>query len=77
MEKNRKQQVAEFYRKGVVSLQEAANAAHVSLYEMMEYVQREQIRPPGQSADEIHKEIEESRGLFEKLKENKSKNKKG
>ena len=34
-------QMTELYQKGIVSLQEAASQANVSLYEIMEYVQRE------------------------------------
>ena len=52
--------MAEFCRKGVISLQEAATAATVSLYEMMDYVQKEKIYFPSQSEDEILNEIKES-----------------
>ncbi len=37
--------MAELYRKGIVSLQEAATQAKLSLYEMMEYVKKENIHP--------------------------------
>ena len=57
---------AEFYRKGVISLQEAATAAKVSIYEMMEYVETEKIRPPVQSEEEILAEIEESSSIMKK-----------
>ncbi|MBD3214163.1 MAG: hypothetical protein GF311_16255 [Candidatus Lokiarchaeota archaeon] len=39
-------QMAELYQKGVVSLQEDAHQANISLYEMMEYVQKENIHSP-------------------------------
>ena len=52
------------YQKGVVSLQEAASQANVSLYEIMEYVQKENIRPPDQSREEIIAEIEKSKKYF-------------
>ncbi|MHA1148174.1 MAG: ribbon-helix-helix protein, CopG family [Promethearchaeota archaeon] len=58
-------EMTELYQKGVVSLQEAASQANVSLYEIMEYVQKESIRPPDQSKDEIIAEIEESKKYFE------------
>ena len=58
-------EMTELYQKGVVSLQEAASQANVSLYEIMEYVQKENIRPPDQSKDEILAEIEESKKYFE------------
>ena len=57
-------QMAELYQKGVVSLQEAATQANVSLYEMMEYVKRENIRPPDQEEEDIIAEIEESKRYF-------------
>ncbi len=51
--------VSEYYRKGLMSLQEAATSADVSLYEMMDYLQKERIRPPPQSKKEIQDEIDE------------------
>jgi len=58
-------EMTELYQKGIVSLQEAASQANVSLYEIMEYVQKENIHPPDQSKDEIIAEIEESKKYFE------------
>ena len=55
------------YQKGVVSLQEAAYQAGVTLYEMMEYVQKENIRPPKQSYQEIQDEINESMQILKDL----------
>ncbi|MGQ4873685.1 MAG: UPF0175 family protein [Promethearchaeia archaeon] len=52
------------YQKGIVSLQEAATQANITLYEMMEYVQKENIKPPDQSKEEILAEIEESKKYF-------------
>jgi predicted HTH domain antitoxin len=52
--------VGEYYRKGVMSLQEAATAANVSIYDMMKHVQKEGIRPPVQSVAEIDAEIHDS-----------------
>jgi len=51
---------AKLYQKGIVSLQEAATSAEVSLYRMMEYIQREQIRPPTQTREDFQKEISRS-----------------
>ena len=51
---------AEYYRKGVASLQEAATTAGVSLYDMMDFVEKEKIRPPVQSNDEIDAEIQDA-----------------
>ncbi|MHA1294395.1 MAG: ribbon-helix-helix protein, CopG family [Promethearchaeota archaeon] len=57
-------QMTELYQKGIVSLQEAASQANVSLYEIMEYVQKENIRPPDQSKEEVIAEIEASKKYF-------------
>ena len=53
--------MAELYRKGVVSLQEAATQAKLSLYELMEYVKKENIQPPDQTKEEVLTEIEKSK----------------
>lgn len=45
------------YQRGLVSLAEAATMADVSLWEMMEYVQQKNIRPPVESPEDIEKEI--------------------
>ena len=58
------EQMTKLYQKGVVSLQEAASQANVSLYEIMEYVQKENIRPPDQAKEEIIAEIEDSKKYF-------------
>ncbi|MHA1670550.1 MAG: ribbon-helix-helix protein, CopG family [Promethearchaeota archaeon] len=57
-------QMMELYQKGVVSLQEAASQANVSLYEIMEYAQKENIHPPDQPKEEIINEIEDSKKYF-------------
>ena len=57
-------QMTELYQKGIVSLQEAASQANVSIYEIMEYVQKENIRPPDQAKEEIIAEIEDSKKYF-------------
>ena len=51
---------AECYRKGVASLQEAATMAEASIYDMMDFVEKEKIRPPVQSGDEIDAEIHDA-----------------
>lgn len=60
--------VAEYYRKGLISLQEAATQAKVTLYEMMDYVQKEKIFPPVQSTEEIMQDLDNSKKIFGKLK---------
>jgi len=61
------QKLAKYYQQGVVSLQEAATQAKVSLYEMMAYVQKENIHPPSQSEREIRDEIAQGRELMKNL----------
>jgi predicted HTH domain antitoxin len=60
--------VAEFHRKGLMSLREAATHAKVSLYDMMDYVQKEKIFPPAQSEEEIKQDLKDSQLIFNKLK---------
>ena len=57
--------MGEFYRKGIVSLQEAAFTANVTLYEMMDYIRREEIHPPNQSPKEIQTEIEDALDYYD------------
>ena len=52
--------VGELYRKGLVSLQEAATKANVSIYEMMDYLQKEKIGPPIETGEEITQGLKES-----------------
>ena len=56
--------VGELYRKGLASLQEAATQANVTIYEMMDFLQKEKIRPPLESSDEITSGIEKSLDLM-------------
>ena len=39
-------EMAEYYRKGIVSLQEAATQANVGLYKMMDFIQQEKDISP-------------------------------
>jgi len=61
------QKMAKHYQQGVVSLQEAATQAKVSLYEMMEVLQKENIHPPPQSEGEVREEMAQGRELMKKL----------
>lgn len=58
------EQMTKLYQKGIVNLQEAASQANVSLYEIMEYVQKENIHSPDQTKEEIIAEIEDSKKYF-------------
>lgn len=51
---------SEKYKKGKISVGEAAEEAKVSLWRMIEYLREENISPPAQSLEELEKEFEES-----------------
>jgi predicted HTH domain antitoxin len=68
MKEYRMEKAGEKYRKGLVSLAEAATLAEVSIYEMMDYRERENIRAPPLSEEEMEEELEKSRRLFEDIK---------
>ncbi|TXT54500.1 MAG: hypothetical protein BAJALOKI1v1_2150005 [Promethearchaeota archaeon] len=68
MKEYRMKGAAEKYRKGLVSLAEAASIAKVSLYEMMDYVDRERIQAPALTTEEMEEELRHSKELFEKLR---------
>ncbi len=57
----RMHKAGDLYRKGVASLQEAATSARVSLWEMMEYVERENIQPPEETKEEIREDLARAR----------------
>jgi len=64
----RLKEVSEKYRKGLVSLAEAGTLANVSIYDMMEYVDREKIQPPALTNEEMEAELKNTRKLFEEMK---------
>jgi len=65
IEEYKLKEVGENYKKELVSLAEAAVLAKVSIYKMMEYVEREKILAPPLSNSEMEKELERSKKLFE------------
>lgn len=65
IEEYKLKEVGENYRKGLVSLAEAAVLAKVSIYKMMEYVEREKIQAPPLSNSEMEEELEKSKKLYE------------
>ncbi|UYP46830.1 hypothetical protein NEF87_003115 [Candidatus Lokiarchaeum ossiferum] len=67
MQEYRMKEYSEKYRKGIVSMAEAATLADVSIYSMMEYCLREQICPPPPTEKELHEEIQNSQTLFQEL----------
>lgn len=60
----RLKQMGEKYRKGLVSLAEAATLAKVSVYDMMEYIQREKIQPPALSKEEMEEELKNAQKIL-------------
>ncbi|KKM15029.1 hypothetical protein LCGC14_1700150 [marine sediment metagenome] len=58
----------EKYRKGLVSLAEAATLAKVSIYKMMEYVEREKIQAPFLTYHEMEEDLKRSKKIFEEIK---------
>jgi predicted HTH domain antitoxin len=67
MKEYRMKGAGEKYRKGLVSLAEAATLAKVGIYEMMEYIEREKIQAPSLTKEEMEKELKQSKELFEQL----------
>jgi predicted HTH domain antitoxin len=59
--------VGEKYRKGLVGLAEVATLAEVSIYKMMDYIEREKIQPPSLTNVEMEEELKSSRKIFEKM----------
>ena len=58
----------EKYRKGLVSMAEAATLAKVSIYKMMDYVEQEKIQSPSLTDLEMEKDLKRSKKLFEEIK---------
>ncbi|MHA1689383.1 MAG: UPF0175 family protein [Promethearchaeota archaeon] len=73
MKEYRMKNAAEKYRKGIISLAEAATMAKVSIYEMMEHLDRERIQSPSLTKEEMELELKKSEKLFEKLETQKNK----
>ncbi|MFO8020459.1 MAG: UPF0175 family protein [Promethearchaeia archaeon] len=71
MKEYRMKEAGKKYRKGLVSLAEAATLAKVSIYEMMEYIDRERLKPPSLSKEELETELKNSEALFAKMEKNK------
>ncbi len=61
-------EVGEIYRKGLISLAEAATLAEVSIYAMMDYVEREKIQPQVLTDKEMEEELINAKNLFDNMK---------
>lgn len=64
----RLKEASEKYRKGLVSLAEAAILAKVSIYDMMDYIEREKIQAPALTDVEMEKELKTATKYFEEIK---------
>ncbi len=60
-------EAGEIYRKGLVSLAEAATLSEVSIYVMMDYIEREKIQPKALSDKEMEKELKNAKILFKNM----------
>ena len=58
----------EKYRKGLVSMAEAAILAKVSIYKMMDYVDREKIQAPSLTDSEMEEDLKRSKKIFDEIK---------
>lgn len=52
--------VSEYYRKGLMSLAEAASSAKISLYELMDYIHTHKIYAPEEKADDIRQRLNDA-----------------
>ena len=67
VKKFRLNEIAEKYRKGLISMAEASTLAEVSIYEMMEYCEKNKIYPP--ESDNLEKDIKDTQDVFKIIKE--------
>ena len=68
MTEYRLKETGEIYRKGLISLAEAATLAEVSIYAMMDYVEREKIQPQALTDKEMEEESINAKKLFDNMK---------
>jgi predicted HTH domain antitoxin len=68
MTEYRLKETGEIYRKGLISLAEAATLSEVSIYAMMDYVEREKIQPKVLTDKEMEEESINAKKLFDNMK---------
>ena len=61
-------EAGEIYRKGLISLAEAATLTEVSIYVMMDFVEREKIQPKVLTDKDMEKELRNAKELFKNMK---------
>ncbi len=64
----RLKEISEKFRKGLVSMAEAATLAEASIYLMMEFCRREQITAPQPNKEEMQQEMKQAQHIFQNLK---------
>ena len=64
----RMKRTAESYRKGTLTLKEAATASKVSIYEMMEYIEKHGIYPKELSGQDMDEHFEYAKKILNKEK---------
>lgn len=67
MKEYRMKGAGEKYRKGLVSIAEAATLAEVSIYEMMDYIYGEKLQSPSLTKKEMEDELRNSEEILKKL----------
>lgn len=61
-------EAGEIYRKGLISLAEAAILAEVSIYVMMDFVEHEKILPKVLTDKKMEEQLRNIKELFKKMK---------
>ena len=61
---HRLEKAAEKYRKGLISIEEAAKMANTTIWKFIEYIREKNIWPPFQSKEELEKELEQTKKLL-------------
>jgi len=61
---HRLEKAAEKYRKGLISVEEAAKMANTTIWKFIEYIREKNIWPPFQSKEELEKELEQTKKLL-------------
>jgi len=61
---HRLEKAAEKYRKGLISIEEAAKMANTTIWKFIEYIREKNIWPPFQSKEELEQELEQTKKLL-------------
>jgi len=61
---HRLEKAAEKYRKGLISIEEAAKMANTTIWKFIEYIRGKNIWPAFQSKEELEQELEQTKKLL-------------